>query len=148
MKRFLFLMVLCVSLMQVACADSEKAIGVTDLPEKAQQFVKRYFADAKVGYYQKERDGFTVTYKVVFLNGDKLEFDRKGEWKDLECRNVFIPDEVVPAQILKFVRDSYPGARVTHIEKTKRKYEVKLDSGMEIAFDLKFNVMELEHDRD
>ena len=148
MKKILFLFVLCVSLMQVACADSEKAIGLTDLPQQAQTFVKQYFADAKVGYYQKERDGLTVTYKVVFLNGDKLEFNKKGEWIDVDCKTLSVPEDIVPQEIRNFVESSYPETKVLHIEKGKRSYEVKLSNGMELKFDLKFNVMDLEHDRD
>lgn len=148
MKKILFVFVMCVSLMQVACADSEKAIGLKDLPQQAQTFVQQYFADVKVGYYQKERDGLTVTYKVVFLNGDKLEFNKKGEWIDVDCKNLMVPEEIVPQQIKDFIENSYPGSKILHIEKGKRDYEVRLTNGMEVKFDKNFNVMDLDHDRD
>lgn len=148
MKKILFLFVLCLSLIQVACADSEKAIGLADLPQQAQTFMKQYFADAKVGSYQKERDGLTVTYKVIFLNGDHIEFDKKGAWIDVDCSKLSVPEKIIPQQIKNFVETSYPGAKVLHIEKGKRSYEVRLSNGMEVKFDLKFNVMDLESDRD
>lgn len=149
MKKILFLFVMCVSMMQMACADNEKAIGLTDLPQQAQNFLKQHFADAKVGAYQKERDGLTVTYKVMFLNGDQVEFNRKGEWIDVDCKALLMPESIVPQQIKTFVESSYPGTKVVHIERGDRQsYEVKLSNGMDLKFDKKFNVMDLEYDRD
>lgn len=31
-----------------------------------------------------DKDIFDVTYDVMFVNGDKLEFDKQGNWKRME----------------------------------------------------------------
>ena len=85
MKKLL-LALLSVFTLQVAQADNDKPIAVTQLPAKAQTFLKQNFPDNKVAFAKLEKEIFDTSYDVTFINGDEVEFDKNGEWTDLKCK--------------------------------------------------------------
>lgn len=97
---------------------------------------------------KQETDFLKKSYDLVFINGDKLEFDSDGNWKEMKCRTLTVPASAIPAGINKFVTENYPDAKVVHIEKDRYEYEVKLSNFWEIKFDLKCNVIDLDRDND
>lgn len=46
-----------------------------------------------------ETDWFDKSYDVIFTNGDKLEFDKKGVWTEVNCKYSAVPVAVVPEAI-------------------------------------------------
>ena len=127
-KVFLFLVCLF-ALQTVVMADDDKPIQVNQLPQPAQTFIKQYFSAAKVAMAKMETDLFDKSYDVIFTNGDKLEFDKRGAWTEVNCKYSSVPGNVIPAQI----------------QKDKKDYEIKLSNGWEIKFDLKFNVIDIDN---
>lgn len=147
MKKWMFLL-MCVLTMQVAMADNDKPIAFEQLPQSAQQFVKQHFSGEKVAFVKMEKDWFDVEYTVMFLNGDKIDFQKDGQWKELRCHRSMVPMAVVPAQIRTYVEKNYPGVNVLSIEKDRYEYEVRLSNFWELKFDLKFNLIDMDHDND
>ena len=144
MKKLIFLFV-CVFSIQVALADNDKPINFT---QAAQKFVKQHFPKAKIAFVKMETELFDKSYDVVFNNGDKLEFDKKGEWTEVNCKSTVVPAKVIPAPIKKYVETNYPEAKVLSIERDRYDYEVKLSNFWEIKFDMNFNVIDMDNDRD
>ena len=128
----------------VAYADNDKPITVDQLPEKAQQFLRQHFPNEKVSLAKSERDFLELTYEVIFTNGMKVEFTKDGQWKDVDCRYASVPKGIVPAQITKKVQELYPEATIRQIDRDSRDYEVKLSNGLELTFDLKFNLIDID----
>lgn len=147
MKKLIFLFV-CVFSIQVALADNDKPINFTQLPQAAQKFVKQHFPKAKIAFVKMETELFDKSYDVVFNNGDKLEFDKKGEWTEVNCKSTVVPAKVIPALIKKYVETNYPEAKVLSIERDRYDYEVKLSNFWEIKFNMNFNVIDMDNDRD
>lgn len=147
MKKLIFLFV-CVFSIQVALADNDKPINFTQLPQAAQKFVKQHSPKAKIAFVKMETELFDKSYDVVFNNGDKLEFDKKGEWTEVNCKSTVVPAKVIPALIKKYVETNYPEAKVLSIERDRYDYEVKLSNFWEIKFDMNFNVIDMDNDRD
>ena len=117
MKKFLFLVAALLALgISTACADSDRPIDVAQLPQKAQQFIQKHFAGEKVALAKVERD----------------------------CRYSSVPAAVVPAQIAQYVSGHYPDASIVQIDRDKHDYEVKLSNGLELTFDLKFNLIDID----
>ena len=56
--------------------------------------------------------------------------------------------EIIPAPIKKYVETNYPEAKVLSIERDRYDYEVKLSNFWEIKFDMNFNVIDMDNDRD
>ena len=92
-------------------------------------------------------NGFLDTsYDVVFVNGNGVEFDKNGEWTELDCKRSSVPTKAVPAQITKFVKESHPNAAILKLERDRYTYEVKLSNFWEIKFDKQFNVIDMDMD--
>ena len=64
-----------------------------------------------------ETDWFDKSYDVIFTNGDKLEFDKKGVWTEVNCKYSAVPVAVVPEAIKKYVATNYPDAKMLKIER-------------------------------
>ena len=145
MKKFLFLAAALLALgISTACADSDRPIDVAQLPQKAQQFIQKHFAGEKVALAKVERDFLEVRYEVIFTDGAKAEFYKDGEWKEVDCRYSSVPAAVVPARIAQYVSGHYPDASIVQIDRDKHDYEVKLSNGLELTFDLKFNLIDID----
>ena len=125
-------------------ADNDRPISVSELPEKAQQFIRQHFPNAKVSFAKMERDLFDTTYEVIFTSSSKVEFLKNGDWKEVDCKYSTVPAAIIPQQIAQYVSQYYPDTSVVQIDRDKRDYEVKLTNGLELTFDLKFNLIDID----
>ena len=126
----------------VAYADNDKPITVDQLPEKAQQFIRQHFPNEKVSLAKSERDFLEVTYEVIFTSGMKVEFTKDGQWKDVDCRSALGLGYELTKQL---IADGWFVAGIdTAFYRDSRDYEVKLSNGLELTFDLKFNLIDID----
>ena len=145
MKKLAFLLIGLVALQATAFAADDKPVKVTDLPQTAQQFISDHFSGHKVAMAKMDSELFEKSYEVIFTNGDKVEFDRSGEWTEVQYRDGAVPAAIVPAAITKYVTENYPDAYIRSIERDRHAYEVNLSNRWEIKFDLNFNVIDLDN---
>ncbi len=80
-----------------ALADDDRPINVNQLPAQAQEFINRFFSDSAVALAKQEGRFIGKNYDVIFCNGDKVEFDKSGEWTNVDCKYSSVPDGIVPA---------------------------------------------------
>ena len=128
-----------------AFAGNDRPIAVGELPATAQQFIKAHFAGVEVSLSKVDEELFDKDYKVVFVNGAKVEFTKNGEWKDVECTYGEVPAAIVPQQIRDYVAKNYPDRKITAIDRDRRDYEVELDNGLDLKFDLKFRLIDIDN---
>lgn len=129
----------------VGCAD-DKPIAFEQTPVAAQQFIKTYFPKAKVLYAKVDQDVFDRTYDVMMADGSQVEFNKSGEWTEVDCLNVPVPAAIVPQQIKTWVAAQYEGQQIVSISRDKRGYDVKLSNRFEVEFDLNFQVIDMDVD--
>ena len=79
-----------------AFAGNDRPIAVGELPAVSQEFIKTHFAGVEVSFSKVDEELFDKDYKVVFVNGAKVEFAKNGEWKDVECKYGEVPAAIVP----------------------------------------------------
>ena len=137
--RLLSVAAVCLLFTAVSCAH-DRIIPVTQLPAQAQTFIKTYFADKTVAY--AKQDG--AKYEVKFNDGAEVEFTRRGEWDNVDCKFTAVPDAIVPEQIKNYVAANHPGALITKIDKERYGYEIELSSGLELKFDRNFNLFNID----
>lgn len=144
MKKF-FLMMLSVCMMQFAWANEDRAVSFEQLPQAARSFIQTHFAGKKVAFSKMDKDWLEVSYSVVLVDGSKVEFDRKGNWKEIKCKSGYVPEVVLPQPICRYVTETYPDEKVVKIDKDDdhHGYEVQLSNHWEITFDAKFNVVDM-----
>lgn len=141
----MFLLTLVFSLSVVnAFGFNDKVISKNQLPAQAQSFLNENFADVKISYAKQETDFIERSYEVVLADGTKLEFTKKGNWKEVDCRYSEVPSAIVPAPIKNFINENYSDSRVLKIERDSRGYEVKLSNKLELKFNNDFNIVDID----
>lgn len=90
--------------MLIAC-DKEEIISTERLPEPAQEFIQKYFSNNNILQVKYEKDGREKRYNVLFNSGDRIEFYKNGEWKNIECIASEVPNEIIPQTINNFVQN-------------------------------------------
>ena len=145
MKKIVFLFISLFAMNLVALAGNDKPIQVSEMPKAAQLFIKNHFADLSVAMAKVETDFLDKNYDVVFTNGNKVEFDKKGNWTNVDCEHTQVPVAILPEAIRQYVAQNYPDAKVLKIEVTDRKgYDVELSNGFELEFDKRMNVIDVD----
>lgn len=148
MKRIIqtaLVALVCLVTFQVsAVADNDKPVSMTQLPTTAQQLIKKHFSKKKVALAKQETGLFEKSYDVVFNNGEKVEFDRRGNWTEIDCKMSAVPAALVPAKISQYVKSTYPGTKILKIEKDDNRYEIKLSNRLEITFNSSFQVVDID----
>lgn len=146
MKKLLAIVMAMLVCVAVVKADNEVPVTVNELPATAQTFINTHFKDKKVALAKKETGFFELSYDVIFTDGNKLEFDRNGNWKEVNCKYSSVPAAVVPQQISDYVKANYAGINILSIEKDDREYEVRLANRVELTFTLQFQLLDIDMD--
>ncbi len=144
MKKLVLAVVAIFAVSTMAMADNDKPVQVNQLPTKAQTFLNTYFKGVKVALATQETELFNKSYDVVFNTGDKVEFDKAGEWTEVRCRQTGVPAQIVPAQIAEYVKTNYPDALILQIERDSREWEIKLSNRWEITFNNQMQVIDID----
>ena len=146
MKRLTILMASLFAALSIlpASAGNDRIITVGELPAAAQQFITTHFKGVEVSYAKVDEDWFDKEYKVVFVDGSKVEFVRSGAWKEIDCKYGEVPAGAVSAPIRDCVAARFPGRRIICIERDRRNCEVKLDNGLELEFDADFRLVDID----
>ena len=144
-KLFLIAFALVFAFSAVKADERDRIITKEQLPAAAQQLIAKYFAGLKISLVNEDREFASRNYEVVFADGTKLEFSSKGNWEEVDCRYGEVPSAVVPAPILNYIKENYPGDKVLKIERDRSRYEVKLSNRFELTFDSDFNIIDIDN---
>jgi hypothetical protein len=144
MKKMMLILACMFALVTNLKADNYKPINVSQLPQKAQTFLSTYFSEAKVSLARREFDIVELNYDVIFTDGSKVEFDRKGNWTEVDCLTHPLPSGIVPEAISKVIRAQYPDAQVTKIERDHRETDVKLTNSVELTFNKHMQLVDID----
>lgn len=125
-------------------ADNNKPMSFDQLPTSSQEFIKKNFPNDKVSLALCERDFLEVHYKVILTSSAKIEFYKNGEWKEVNCKFNAVPENLIPSEILKKVKEMYNDVKIIEIDKDNREYDIKLSNGIELTFDKKFNLTDID----
>ena len=144
MKKTLITLFVALVSFTTALADNDRAIQFNQLPQAAQTFLNSHFKNAKIAMVTTERDWLSQEYNVVFVNGDKIEFDSKGNWENIECRHASVPQHIVPTAITQHISQAFPGTSIKEIDHDRRGYDVELSNGVEVKFDNNFKAYKID----
>lgn len=144
MKKLILLLVCFFSVQTMLWADNDKPIQIGQLPTKAQTLITTYFKGHKVALAKMESGVFYKNYDVIFTNGEKLEFDRSGDWTEVKCPKSEGPAAIIPKAIRSYVKENYPNEKILQIERKGKEYEIKLSNHWEITFDNKYRVIDID----
>ena len=117
-KFFLLMAMVMTMSLTMSADDDDRVITYEQLPQAAQTFLKANFATKVPLLVTADWDDYTIRYE----SGEKIEFNKSGEWKDIEC---------------------YSSIK---IERHRSVYEVKLNNGLEVEFNRNFQVIDMDYD--
>lgn len=143
MKKAFFLFTAALMVAFTSC-DNDRLIESDRLPEQAQQFIKTHFPDCGVHQAVRDHDEDGVTYDVYLSCAIQLEFDKSGEWIEVNCAPNQVPDAIVPDKILSYVKTNYPDEYIVKIEKERVQYDVRLNNRVELKFDRNGNFLHID----
>ena len=140
MKKFILtlLAILLVGTSLSACG-RKRVIDPAELPTAATTLVQKHWPSCVIDLAYI--DG--LEYEVLLSDGTIIEFNRKGEWKEMKCTEG-LPVTLVPVYITRYIVNRYPKQLIIDCEKMRGGYEVTLTNGLEIQFDLKGNVTHVD----
>lgn len=148
MKRILRILMIAICCMvscnMVANAGNDKPISVNALPAKAQALLSQHFNGQKVMLATIESGVVSRSYDVVLQNGTKLEFDKKGNLAEIDCKQATVPDQLIPQAIKNYLMANYAGQSVKKIEMNKNEYEVELANGLDLTFNKHFQLIDID----
>ena len=143
--RILMIAICCmVSCNMVANAGNDKPISVNALPAKAQTLLSQHFNGQKVMLATIESGVVSRSYDVVLKNGTKLEFDKKGNLTEINCKQGIVPALLIPQAIKNYLKDNYAGQSVKKIEMNKNEYEVELTNRLDLTFNKHFQLIDMD----
>lgn len=122
----------------------DKPISYDELPAEAQNFIVNYFANEELSHIVLDRDVISVDYNVTFLSGTKLEFNSRGEWKEVDVRNGSVPQSLVPQAIAEYVERNYNNRAITEIKRNHTYTEVGLKGGLELTFNKDYKLVDVD----
>ena len=133
-----------VSCNMVANAGNNKPISVNALPAKVQTLLSQHFNGQKVMLATIESGVVSRSYDVVLRNGTKLEFDKKGNLTEIDCKQGIVPSQLIPQPIKNYLKENYRGEAVRKIELNKKEYEVELTNGIDLTFNKHFQLIDID----
>lgn len=125
-------------------AGDDKPIAVSALPIKAQALLNNHFSRHKVVLATAESGVVSKSYDVVLRNGTKLEFDKKGNLTEIDCKRGIVPVRLIPQPIRIYLRNNYPHQPVKKLEIKKKEYEVELANGLDLTFNKHFQLTDID----
>lgn len=121
---------------------ADRPIRVDQLPAQAQQFLREYYPHSEV--VMVGEDGWEVKrYEAFLADQTKVEFLSNGSWHSIESHSP-LPEGVVPSAIVSYVERNFPKTPIIGIERERRRYEVMLQSGLELTFGSDYQLVDID----
>ena len=103
MKKILFAIFFIVASLQFSFAKDEISKDYEVLPQKAKEFISNYFPKQEFSYMKIDGRVEKKEYEVYFNSGIMIEFNHRGEWKEIESKVAPIPIKFLPPAIPEYV---------------------------------------------
>ncbi len=141
-KTILFVMLTGISVQSMA---QEKIIQAQELPKQAQSFIKTYYPQDVITLVTSEKEFFKGTeYSVKLKSGTEVEFDKNGNWTELDAKLKPVPQALIPNKIKEYISRSFPNNEVVQIKTKSNLIEVELTNGIDLEFNKKGEFLRID----
>lgn len=134
MKRIISILMLAIAALQFAVAGEVVTKDTQKLPLTARNFILKYFAEPQISYIKIESGFLSKRYEVTLTDRTEIDFDKKGEWTDIDCKKRTLPDVLVPSYIKEYVQANFPTEKITKMERDGSSLEVELTNDLSLKF--------------
>ena len=136
MKKLITLLAVVMLAVIPAVARDKVTRDVNVLPAPAREMIKKYFPKVAVNHIKIDSNFLEGhDYDVILNNGDELDFDSKGNLKEVDCGMRAVPDGMILKPIRDYVAQNFKGQKIISLSVERSKYEVELSNGTDLEFD-------------
>ena len=112
----------------------EVIVEVAELPEQSRNFLETNFNGFQVNRATKDVSSFDEYYEIFLNNGITIDFNRIGEWTEVDGNGLSIPTSFIDEEIVSYINTNYPTFPIESIDKKPYGYEVDLINNTELRF--------------
>ncbi|MDR1792974.1 MAG: PepSY-like domain-containing protein [Bacteroidales bacterium] len=138
-KNSFWAFLLLLTIANAGC-DKKEVVKYSQLPEVSQTFIETHFSGVAVSTVVREQDNLATHWSVYLVNGVEIEFEKKGQWEEVDCKTFAVPASIlalIPAQIITYCQENFPTVLITQVNKENYGYEIGLSNDMDIEFNSK-----------
>lgn len=144
MKKVLSILVFTLVAVQFAFAGDVITKDEKQLPLPARNFINQYFSEPHISYIKIDSEFLSKTYEVILTNRTEIEFDRKGNWMEVDCKKNAVPANLVPVNIKDYVKANFPNQIITKLERKSVGLEVELANDFSLQFNKKGVLIDMD----
>ncbi|WP_264537688.1 PepSY-like domain-containing protein [Flavobacterium sp. N1736] len=96
----------------VISANAQKKIEVSELPQPAQEFLKKYFSNTSVDVAKKDAEHGEKGYEVKLKDGTEVEFWKDGSYREVDGGDKPIPTTFIPQSVKDYVAKNHPNEKL------------------------------------
>jgi hypothetical protein len=140
-KALAIALFISIVLTNTSCNSDKKTVFMNN-------FVHTYFPNMEIIASIKDGFGYDVTlsdYTQISFDGNLFG---KLDWDEVDCRhantNTTVPAALVPAEITNLVNKLHGSQSIAKIAKDDRGWDIALTNGIELEFDKRFNVVDMD----
>lgn len=139
MKKIFSLLVIAIVAVQFAFAADVITKDINQLPLPARNFINKHFAKPQIAHIKIDKEMMeSKKYEVLLSNGTEIDFDSKGNWMEVDAKKAKVPAALVPTFVNDYLKaNNFKNEFVTKVERERKGYEVKLNTGLSFQFDKK-----------
>jgi hypothetical protein len=132
MKKRIFLALTL--LMLTMSASAQKKIEVKELPQPAQDFIKKHFSNTSIEIAKKDAEHGEKGFEVKLKDGTEVEFWKDGSYREVDGGEKPIPTEFIPQSVKDYVAKNHPNEKITHIDYGHKDLDVDLTNNIDLEF--------------
>ncbi len=145
MKKFLLMLTALVAVSGAAFARDKVTRDVNVLPQPAQNMLTKHYAKTGVNHIKIDKNVLGSEYEVILNDGTELDFDGKGNLKEIDAGRAGVPDALVMKPIRDYVTNNYPGQKIVNMDVERSGYDIELANGTDLVFDRSGNFKRIDY---
>lgn len=137
MKKILSLLVIAIVAVQFAFAADVITKDINQLPLSARNFINKHFSKPQISHIKIDSEMLdSKKYEVLLSNGTEIDFDKKGNWFEVDAKKGKVPAALVPTFVRDYLKaNNFTNEYVTKIERARKGVEAELNTGLSFKFD-------------
>ncbi|MEZ0128903.1 PepSY-like domain-containing protein [Flavobacterium sp. LBUM151] len=132
----------------IISANAQKKIEVSELPQPAQEFLKKHFSNTSVDIAKKDAEHGEKGYEVKLKDGTEVEFWKDGSYREVDGDDKPIPTAFIPQSVKDYVAKNHPNEKITHIDYGHKDLDVDLTNKIDLEFTKEGKILKDEKDKD
>lgn len=136
--KVLSILALAIFAVQFSFAGDVITQDAKQLPLVARNFINRHFTKPQIHYIKIESEILqNKKYEVQLADFTEIDFDKQGNWLEVDCKKAAIPAALIPSSVQEYVKTNFPREIITKIERERSGMKIELSNDYSLKFNKK-----------